>query len=84
MAVNVYTRVLVKAAELLGGRRQLARRLQAPSAELERWIAGDAVPPMATFLKAVDVILDETPAPGGDSGEPPADLGCTPYNGAWT
>lgn len=81
MASSVYSRTLQKAAELLGSRQKLARHLRVPLAELEKWIAGTALPPTGTFLKAVDVVIVETSAPAGDEpsgggtsdpGEPPA------------
>ena len=81
MASSVYSRTLQKAAELLGSRQKLARHLRVPLAELEKWIAGTALPPTGTFLNAVDVVIAETSAPAGgepsgggtsDPGEPPA------------
>jgi hypothetical protein len=60
MPSNVYVRTLQKAAELIGGRKALARHLQVPLAELEAWISGPAEPPMGIFLKAVDLVLEET------------------------
>ena len=60
---SVYVRTLQKAAELIGGRQKLARHLRVPGAELERWLAGEVTPPISTFLKAVDLVIDETPAP---------------------
>jgi hypothetical protein len=73
MAVNVYARTLHKAAELMGGRKKLARYLRVPISDLEKWIGGDKEPPIAVFLKAVDLVLDETAPNGGASepGEPP-------------
>jgi hypothetical protein len=80
MASSVYSRTLQKAAELIGSRKKLARHLRVPLAELEKWLAGLAVPPTGTFLKAVDLVIDEIPAPsagepsGGelpDPGDPP-------------
>ena len=72
MTPSVYSRALAKAAELVGGRAQLAQVLQVPSAEIDRWIADEAKPPREIFLRIVDIILDETSASGdGDSGEPP-------------
>jgi hypothetical protein len=65
---SVYSRTLQKAAELLGSRQKLARHLRVPLTELEKWIAGAAVPPTGTFLKAVDVVIVETAPPSG--GEP--------------
>lgn len=70
-AASVYSRALLKAAELLGGRDQLARILQVPGAEIDRWIADEAKPPREMFLRVVDIILDETAAGGGDDAGPP-------------
>jgi hypothetical protein len=64
MSGSVYSRTLRRAAELIGGRRQLARYLHVPMAELERWIADEGTPPTGIFLKTVDYIIEETqPAP---------------------
>ena len=63
MPSTVYMRTLHKAAELLGGRKPLARHLRVPLEELEKWMSGTAVPPMGVFLKAVDLVLDETSGP---------------------
>ena len=69
---SVYSRALRKAAELIGGREELARILQVPPAEIERWIADEAKPPREIFLRIVDIILDETSAGGpDDSSETP-------------
>lgn len=61
----------MKAAELLGGRAELARTLQISIAEIERWIAGDTKPPRETFLRIVDIILDETSASASDDTDGP-------------
>ena len=63
MASSVYSRTMQKAAELAGGHKMLAKQLHVPTAELQKWIAGAGTPPTATFLKAVDLVLDETPSP---------------------
>lgn len=77
MASSVYARTFQKAAELAGGSKKLARDLHVPLADLEKWIAGKDVPPMAIFLKAVDVVLDETSRSlGSDAGDPPAPRDC--------
>ena len=65
MAVSVYSRALQKAVELVGGREALARVLQVPKAEIDRWIADQAKPPREIFLRIVDLILDET-SPSSD------------------
>ena len=78
VAATVYVRTLQKAAELLGGRAKLCRHLRVPAAELDKWLQGSAKPPLAVFLRAVDVVVDEVPAPGGsDPGEPPAAQDCS-------
>jgi len=65
MVPKVYSRTFQKAAELCGGAKKLARQLRVPLADLEKWMAGAATPPMHIFLKAVDLVLDETQPPGG-------------------
>ena len=73
MPTSVYSRTLQKAAEAAGGQKKLARVLRVPLAELEKWIADKGEPPMAIFLKAVDLVLDETGSSGaGEPGDPPA------------
>ncbi|TMH27565.1 MAG: hypothetical protein E6H63_10370 [Betaproteobacteria bacterium] len=73
MSASVYSRALLRAAELLGGRDRLAKVLRLPKAELDSWIAGDAKPPREVFLQVVDLILDETGPAGGpdDATDPP-------------
>ena len=67
MAASVYGRAVRKAAELLGGRENLARVLNVALADVNKWIAGEK-PPREMFLRVVDLIIDET-APPGDSSE---------------
>jgi hypothetical protein len=48
-----------------------------PLADLEKWMADKDEPPMAVFLKAVDLVLDGTTSPGGsEPGDPPAPRDC--------
>ncbi|MEA3194869.1 MAG: hypothetical protein QOD26_3202 [Betaproteobacteria bacterium] len=79
MAASVYSRTLQKAAELVGGRKKLARILRVPTKDLEMWIADEAKPPLNVFLRVVDLIIDETgSAPeAAEPGEtpPPRDAG---------
>ena len=63
--LKVYAKTFQKAAELAGGPRKLAHELHVPLAELDRWLAGEAQPPLAIFLQAIDYVLDETAPPGG-------------------
>jgi hypothetical protein len=84
-AISVYSRALAKAAELVGGRRELARVLQVPLAQIENWIGDEGKPPRDIFLRVVDIILDETSATGtDDTPEPPPGrdaAGPNPYVG---
>lgn len=79
-AASVYSRTLQKAAELIGGRKPLCRHLNVPQVELQRWIDDKATPPIGVFLKAVDLLIEETPAPpgsdAGDDGQTPSPRDC--------
>jgi hypothetical protein len=79
VATSVYSRTLQKASELTGGHAKLCRELRVPLADLEKWIADKAVPPIGVFLRAVDLILYETPTPSGDTGsdDPAAPRDCS-------
>ena len=57
---SIYARTLEKAAELLGSERALARYLRVPMPDLFAWMRpGGVPPPQATFLKAVDLVLND-------------------------
>ena len=72
MSFSVYSRALSRAAQLVGGRDELARVLQVSTTELDKWIADQAKPPREVFLRIVDLILDETRHAGDDgAAEPP-------------
>jgi len=55
--VTVYTRVLHRACQIVGGVEKLAGRLRVPVATLYRWLDGEAEPPTPIFLKAVDIVM---------------------------
>ena len=55
--VTVYTRVLHRACQILGGVDHLAAHLRVSSALVYRWLEGDDVPPSNIFLNAVDLVL---------------------------
>jgi hypothetical protein len=77
MAFSIFSRTMQKAAELLGGRKKLSRHLQVPEKDLQNWIDDKARPPTGVFLRAVDVILEETPPPAGAGPEdPPSERNC--------
>lgn len=48
--------VLARAVELVGGREELARRLEVRPQLLDSWLAGATPIPETVFLKAVDVV----------------------------
>lgn len=75
MTASVYSRALLRAAELLGGRDRLAQVMRVPRDDLDRWMSGGAKPPREVFLRVVDIILDETAAASdaNDTPEPPRD-----------
>lgn len=78
MAGSVYSRTLLKAAELVGSRARLCRELQVPEQDLQKWIDDEAVPPRSVFLRAVDLILSETAAPDGSEPSDPSPRDCAP------
>ena len=55
--VTVYTRVLHRACQILGGAAPLAAHLRVSVILLHRWLEGDDVPPSNVFLVAVDLVL---------------------------
>ena len=55
--VTVYTRVLHRACQVLGGVEQLARYLKVSRTMLHVWLEGEDVPPSSVFLRAVDLVL---------------------------
>lgn len=84
MTRSVYSRTFQKAGELTGGLKKLARELHVPIAELEKWIADKEAPPMPTFLRAVDLVLDETsPPPASEPADPPAADDCAAEGGSY-
>jgi len=75
MADTLYTRALVRAAEIQGSTQALASLLRVPENTLLRWMAGRAQMPLQAFLKTIELIAaDErqqppVPRPGGPSAE---------------
>jgi DNA-directed RNA polymerase specialized sigma24 family protein len=60
---DTYRATLATAVELVGGAAQLARRLHVPVADLKQWLAGADRPSMGTFLKVVDLLIEEREKP---------------------
>jgi hypothetical protein len=55
--VTVYTRVLHRACQILGGVDALAAHLRVSSLLVHKWLEGEDVPPANVFLNAVDLVL---------------------------
>lgn len=54
---TVYTRVLHRACEILGGVPQLAGQLNVSVRSLQSWLDGEEQPPTGVFLACVDIAL---------------------------
>jgi hypothetical protein len=54
----VESRVLRRAARVVGGYGELQARLDAPHDDMINWIRGAAMPPVAIFVKLVEILLD--------------------------
>ena len=61
--VDTYRAALVHAAQLLGSARALCDRLQVPMSTLTHWLAGNGHPSIGTFLKVIDIIIEESAKP---------------------
>jgi DNA-binding transcriptional regulator YdaS (Cro superfamily) len=55
---TVYVGTLKRAAEIIGGEEELARRLKVTPAHLKLWMSGFASPPGDVFLQAADVVSE--------------------------
>jgi hypothetical protein len=69
VSANVCIWTLARAREVAGGERGLARWLQVPMRELQRWLGGKELPPTGVFLAAVDIVQQ------GDRRRTPRQLG---------
>ena len=71
MCASVYSRAVRKAAELAGGREELARMLQVTLADVEKWILGEKKPPREVFLRVVDLLIEASPGSDSPAATPP-------------
>lgn len=55
----IQTRVIRRAAELMGGEEELAQLLNVVPSHLALWISGEALPPDDVFLKVADIITGQ-------------------------
>jgi hypothetical protein len=60
---DTYRAALVRAAQAVGSPRALSDRLHVPMTALTRWLAGDGHPSMGTFLKVIDIVIEESDKP---------------------
>lgn len=59
MADTLYTRALVRAAEIQGSPQALASLLRVPENTLLRWMAGRAQMPVQAFLRVIALITED-------------------------
>jgi hypothetical protein len=71
LADTLYTRALVRAAEIQGSTQALASILHVPENTLLRWMAGRAQMPLQAFLKTIELIAaderKQAPVPRADA-----------------
>jgi DNA-binding transcriptional regulator YdaS (Cro superfamily) len=79
-APSVYIRAVQKAIEITGGRKALAERLGVKPTEIEKWLDGKAQVPHETFLRIIDIVIEELAPPGEpDSSDPPSPRSSSPF-----
>jgi hypothetical protein len=54
----------------VGGAAKLGHRLHIPVDDVRRWLQGNGRPSMGTFLRVVDVLLEESQKPRLVCGDP--------------
>ena len=59
---EVYARTVRRAAEIVGGVKELATRLNVPLDDMWCWTQGIRPIPRDIFLRAVDIVVDDKPA----------------------
>lgn len=59
-------RILIKAAQQLGGVAALARFLEVGDATLGEWLSGRQVPSAVVILKATSLLIHDAAQPGHD------------------
>ena len=62
---DTYRATVIRAVKVLGGIEPVSKRLQNSTADLIRWLTGADTPSMGTFLKVIDILLEENRNPTG-------------------
>ncbi len=62
-ASDYYARTLRQAAEVVGGKENLAAALKVSPDQLGRWLEGEESPPVQVHLAALDLVTRGTPKP---------------------
>ncbi len=58
--MSLYAATLSRAARIIGGESRLSFVLGVPAATLQRWLDGLDRPPVDAFLKAVDIVFEDS------------------------
>lgn len=77
MGLDSYARICVRAAELVGGEEELAKRLSVTRAELSQWCSGAGKPPAIVAIQLAQLLKSETMRSyaGSATGPLPVSLG---------
>ena len=58
MRHTIYSRAVMRAAEILGGSEALGAHLRTSRAQVALWMNGLEIPPQHVFLKVVDLLCE--------------------------
>jgi hypothetical protein len=61
VANTLYSRVVTRASEALGGPRNLADRIGVSTLMVRAWMSGSLLPPPRYFFKVVDILHEAEP-----------------------
>lgn len=70
---SFYTSNMYRAMDVVGGALQLARVLNVPVLQVWRWTYGDAIPPIDTLVKVLEIVAAGAAQPNVLPKGPPPD-----------